>query len=131
MKKVAIQLYSIRKLMEKDVFSTLEAVKKAGYAGVEFAGYFDVSSKDMRAKLDELGLVTAGTHTGLTALTDDKIDETIAYNLELGNKYVVVPGMPAEMFESYDACLRTAELFSKLADKIEAAGMKLWWAYSQ
>ena len=127
MKKVAIQLYSIRDLMEKDVFSTLEAVKKAGYAGVEFAGYFGVSSKAMRAKLDELGLVTAGTHTGLTALTDDKIDETIAYNLELGNKYVVVPGMPAEMFESYDACLRTAELFAKLADKIETAGMKLYY----
>jgi len=127
MKKVAIQLYSIRDLMAKDVFATLEAVKKAGYSGVEFAGYFDVSSKDMRAKLDELGLVTAGTHTGINALTDETIDATIAYNLEIGNKYVVIPGLPGEMTESYDACLRTAETFSKIAEKIEAAGMKLYY----
>ena len=127
MKRVAIQLYSIRDLMEKDVFSTLEAVKAAGYSGVEFAGFFDTPAAAMRKKLDELSLSVAGTHTGIQLLSDDQIDSTIAYNLEIGNHTIVIPGLPVEMTESYDACLRTCEQFNKIADKLEKNGLQLYY----
>jgi len=127
MKKSAIQLYSIRDLMAQDVFATLKEVAKAGYAGVEFAGYFDVAAKDMRKALDDLGLVTAGTHTGVAELTDDKIEATIEYNLTIGNKYVVVPGLPAEMTADADAWRRTAELFNKIGERLAKDNLRLYY----
>ena len=39
--KIALQLYSVRDHMEKDMDATLKAVKEMGYDYVEFAGYFD------------------------------------------------------------------------------------------
>ena len=40
MAKAALELYSIRQLMEKDVLKSLEQTKAAGYDGVEFCGFF-------------------------------------------------------------------------------------------
>ncbi len=127
MKPVAIQLYSIRDLMEQDVFSTLEAVKAAGFAGVEFAGYFGIPADNMRAKLDELGLVTAGTHTGIGELTPDTIEATLAYNKAIGNNFIVIPGLPKEMTASYEACIETGKKLNQIAEQVEAAGMTLYY----
>ena len=46
---VALQLYSIRTDMEKDVLSTLKAVKEMGYDGVELAGLYGVEPAQMKA----------------------------------------------------------------------------------
>ncbi|NLD87390.1 MAG: sugar phosphate isomerase/epimerase [Clostridiales bacterium] len=125
--KSAIQLYSIRDMMALDVFSTLKTVAEAGYTGVEFAGYFGVSHKDMRAALDEYGLVTAGTHTGIDALSDENIEATIEYNLAIGNENLVVPGLPREMTESPEAYKRTAELFGKLGERLAKDKIMLYY----
>ena len=37
---IALQLYSVREDMEKDLPGTLRAVKAMGYEGVEFAGLY-------------------------------------------------------------------------------------------
>ena len=53
--KIAVQMYSVRDKI-KDSASLLRAldrVKKIGYDGVEFAGYFDADAKKIKAKLDK------------------------------------------------------------------------------
>ena len=45
---IGVQLYTLRQMMEKDVGRTLEAVAKAGYTEVEFAGYFNVNPPVMK-----------------------------------------------------------------------------------
>ena len=92
---IALQLYSVRHEMEQDVQATLEAVAKMGYDGVEFAGYYDWSAEDLRAVLDKNGLRCAGTHTRLETLSPENLSETIAYNKTLGNKFLIVPSLPA------------------------------------
>ncbi len=127
MKKSAIQLYSIRDLMAQDVFSTLKETAKAGYTGVEFAGFFGIEAKEIRRALDEYGLVTAGTHTGITELADDQIEATIEYNLTIGNKNIIVPGLPAEMTADADAYRRTAELFNKIGERLAEDKLRLYF----
>ena len=59
---VALQLYSIRTDMEKDVLSTLKAVKEMGYDGVELAGFYGIAPAQMKAYLDEVGLIPVSAH---------------------------------------------------------------------
>ena len=94
--RTGVQLYSVRKLCEKDLIGTLRAIKEMGYAGVEFAGYYGKSAKELKQILSDLGLVACGTHTGLDSIKPNNIAKTIEFNQEIGNKYLIVPGMNAK-----------------------------------
>jgi hypothetical protein len=91
---IGVQLYSVREDCKRDLPGTIAAVAKMGYMGVEFAGYYDRSAKDLRKMLDDNGLVCCGTHTALDTLLGDNLSATIEFNKILGNKYLVVPSLP-------------------------------------
>ena len=120
---IALQLYSVRKDCENDLPGTLEAVAKMGYEGVDFAGYYGFHAPEIRQLLDDLGLKTAGCHTGLATLQGDALEETIAFNRILGNRYLIVPWIPEEQRLSRDAWLRTADLFNTIDARLEPEGM--------
>ncbi|MGH2352532.1 MAG: sugar phosphate isomerase/epimerase family protein [Chloroflexota bacterium] len=122
---IALQLYSVREDCARDLPGTLKAVAEMGYEGVEFAGYYDRSAQELRAMLDDLGLQVAGTHTGLRTVLDDELPRTIEFNQTLGNRYLVVPGLPPERRGSRQAWLETAALFNDLAEKAQPAGMRV------
>ena len=88
--KVALQMYSLRSLTGDDFFGTLGETAKMGYDGVEFAGYFDVPAKELKAVLDKNGLEAAGSHVSIDRLRED-LDGEIAYAKELGLYSVVCP----------------------------------------
>lgn len=117
---VALQLYSIREDCKKDLPGTLKAVADMGYAGVEFAGYYDYSADQLKEMLDGLGLQCCGTHTKLDTIRDEQLDATVAFNATLGNPYLIVPSLPAEMREGVETWKSTAALFNAQAAK--AAG---------
>jgi sugar phosphate isomerase/epimerase len=120
---IGLQLYSVRKECEHDLPGVIAAVAKMGYKGVEFAGYYNRSAKELRKMLDDNGLVCCGTHTGLDTLLGDNLVRTIEFNKTLGNKYLVVPGLPGKYRESHQAWLDTAKLFNELAGKVKPHGM--------
>jgi sugar phosphate isomerase/epimerase len=122
---VGLQLYSVRFDCERDLPGTLAAVAGMGYQGVEWAGYYGRTAKELRALLDGNGLKCCGTHTGLDTLMGDKLNQTIEFNKELGNPYLIVPGLPKERTASRQAWLETAQLFNELSLKAEARGMKV------
>ena len=74
---IALQLYSVRHDCERDLPGALEAVAEMGYDGVEFAGYYGRSARELRKMLDDLGLQVAGTHTRLPTLLDDALAENL------------------------------------------------------
>ena len=103
-----LQLYSIRDLTEKDLEKGLETAAALGYASVEFAGFFGRPAKEVRATLERLGLRASGTHTGIEALSPDRIAETMEYHLALGCRDLIIPGYPhADTAEGLDELLRT------------------------
>ena len=118
--RVGVQLYSIRELCKEDLPGTLKAVKAMGYAGVEFAGYHGRTAKEIRQMLDDIGLVACGTHTGLNTIKPDALQATIDFNREIGNRYLIVPGMNAKDAQGW---LDFAKQFSEAAVTAKAAGM--------
>jgi len=122
---IALQLYSVREDCAKDLPKTLEAVAKMGYEGVEFAGYYGWKAEDLKKLLDDLGLKVAGTHIGLNTLLGDEYERTVEFNKILGNKYLVVPGLPPERRSSKEAWIETAKLMDEIAAKLKEEGMKL------
>jgi len=119
--KVGVQLYSVRELCKNDLVGTLQGIKKIGYVGVEFAGYYGKSADELKTILDDCGLLACGTHTGLPTIRPDKIQETIEFNQVIGNKYLMVPhiGKP----NSADACKKIAEELSVAAATAKPFGM--------
>jgi sugar phosphate isomerase/epimerase len=115
----------VREDCKRDLPGTVAAVAKMGYNGVEFAGYYDRSAGQLRKMLDDNGLVCCGTHTGLDTLLGDNLARTIEFNQTLGNKYLVVPGLPEKYRNSHQAWLETAKLFNELAEKVKPHGMRV------
>ena len=120
---VGLQLYSVRQQAAKDLPGVLEAVSKMGYQGVEFAGYYGFDAKALKKLLDDNGLACCGTHTGLNTVMGDALKGTIEFNQTIGNKYLVVPGMPAERLATKEACIETAKMFNEMAEKAKPEGM--------
>jgi len=120
---IGLQLYSIREDCQNDLSGSLEKVAKMGYDGVDFAGYYDHEAKEVRKMVDDLGLKVCGGHLGLDTLTGDELKRTVEYQRILGNKYLIVPGLPEERRNSRAAWQETAKIFNEIADKLAPEGM--------
>lgn len=120
---IGVQLYSIREDCAKDLPGSLAAVAKMGYKGVEYAGYHNRTAKELRKMQDDLGIKCCGTHIGLDTLQGDNLQKTMDFNRELGNIYLVVPGLPKDMYEK-SKWLDTAKIFNEISDKVKAQGFK-------
>lgn len=126
MEKIGLQLYSIKELTEKDFLGTLKQVAGIGYTGVEFAGYFGTPAKELKKALADFGLDPAGSHLGIHQLMD-QLESCIEYSKELGDPFIVCPGLPKDMFSSADACLRTAQIFNRIGEKCREAGLQFYY----
>jgi len=122
---VGLQLYSVRKLCEKDLNNTLAAVAKMGYKGVEFAGYYGRDAKTLKSMLDDLGLKCCGTHIGLDTLIGNKLNDTIEFNKILNNKYLIVPWLDEKYRNSKRAWQKTADMFNEISEKLKPHGMRV------
>ncbi len=122
---VGLQLYSVRNDCARDLNGTIQAVAKIGYKGVEFAGYYERDAKTLRQLLDDNGLKCCGTHTGIDTLLGDSLPKTIEFNRTLGNRYLIVPGLPASYTKSKAAWQKTADLFNELAEKVRPEGFRV------
>jgi sugar phosphate isomerase/epimerase len=122
---IALQLYSVREDCAKDLVGTIKAVAEMGYEGVEFAGYHNRSAEELRKILDDFGLKVAGTHIGINTLLGDELERTIEFNSILGNKFLIVPGLPEEYRNSKAAWLKTAEIMNEISEKVKPHGMRV------
>jgi sugar phosphate isomerase/epimerase len=121
---LSLQLYSIRKDCAKDFDAALAEVAKMGFDGVEFAGYHNYSGKpkELRKRLDDLGLGVAATHIGSGSLKGDKLAKTIDFHKEIGCKFLIVPG--DSRFTASDASnKKLADFFNETAAKLKEHGM--------
>lgn len=90
MLKIGLQLYTLREELEKDFEGTVRKVAELGYKGVEFFHFFGRTAEQVKALLQETGLVALGAHRSYETMLKDAEAE-IAYNLEIGNRNLIVP----------------------------------------
>jgi sugar phosphate isomerase/epimerase len=96
-----------------------------GYDGVEFFWEFRHTAQELKAALDDTGLVCCGWHTPWHYVLPGNLMGTITYNKVIGNNEIVVPGLPQEMTDSKEAWLKTAQMFNELAAKMAPYGMNI------
>ena len=109
---VGIQLYSLRDVMPGDVPGTLRKVAEMGYAGVECAGYYNLSGSELRKMLDDCNLVCLGSHAGFDAL-EDSFEKTVATNKVLGTDRLIVPWADVKNLSNTIERLNTAHARAK------------------
>ncbi|MHC5269412.1 sugar phosphate isomerase/epimerase family protein [Enterococcus sp. LJL98] len=121
--KIALQLWSIKEDCEQDFPNALKEVKKAGYAGVEFAGYYGLKAAEVRQLLDELDLEVAGSHVPYENLVED-YEGTIAFEKTIGNTRIVIPFMS---FPDFSGWQQFAAELKILAPKLAKEGLTLYY----
>ncbi|WP_216216070.1 sugar phosphate isomerase/epimerase family protein [Amycolatopsis aidingensis] len=82
--RIAIQLYTLRSLLEQDTPGTLEALADMGYRNVELAGTYGRSAEEFRALLDRYHLRAVSSHIGFDGAD---VDQLIADTKVLGPRY--------------------------------------------
>ena len=117
-----LQLYSLRDIAKKDMKEALRVTAEAGYKYVEFAGFHGNSAEDVKAWMDEFGLICSATHTGRQFLEDDVIDETIAYHKVIGCSNIIIPGIDWSTQELMDSNI---DLMNRAQKKLAEHGMTL------
>ena len=112
--QVALELYTVRDEIRRDFTGTLQRVAHIGYAGVEFAGYGNLTSIEMSALLAETRLKAVSSHLGLDVLESPQLSTSIRYCKDIGCSFIVLPSLPKEW--------RTQEGIRVLAPRLDAIG---------
>jgi sugar phosphate isomerase/epimerase len=120
---IALQLYSLRDLLAKDLPGVVAQVAQMGYQAVEFAGYYGRTAEQLRKILDQNGLQCCGSHVGLDTLLGDNLKRTVEFHRVLGNQFLIVPWLGGQYASSAAALKTTAKLLTELAAKVKPAGM--------
>lgn len=127
--KAAIQLYSVRDMMEKDPIGTIEQVAGAGYKYIEVANHntvqdkgigFGVSADKMKNMLDRLGVRVISAH--LDPFED--LDALSDYQLTIGNKNVVYS---RDFYHNKDEVLKRAQWLNRTGEECAKRGLKLYY----
>ncbi len=91
---VGLELYSVRDELQKDLPATLAAVAKQGYECVEFFspyfGWTTAYAKEVRERLDDLGLKCHSTHNGWDAYQPEGLGKAVELNSILGARYIIL-----------------------------------------
>lgn len=116
--RMASPLYIVRQDCEKDLFAVLRRLAEAGFDGIEFLGFFGHGAKEVRQKLDELGLAALGNHVPYKDLAADS-QTVLDFHQEVGCEYLTVADLPLADFA------KVAESLDRIADLARARGMRL------
>lgn len=112
--KLGVQLYSLRnQIKELGVEEVLKMVAKAGYSCVEFAGFYGLTPKEMKALLDKYHLEGISAHIKI-----DEIIPQLDYIDEIGIKSVYIPWMSGDdLKNNMDALVEKIKTVKKELDK--------------
>jgi len=120
---LGVQLYTVRRELERDFERTLERIASMGYAEVEFAGYFDSHARAVASSLRQAGLDAPSGHFPLESL--DNWDETLEFASEVGHRYVVIPWVPPERRAGSRAYRELARAFNEAGARARRSGIRL------
>ncbi len=120
----ALQLYSVRDYLEKDVAAALRQVKGVGYDYVELAGLYDRTAAEFKVLLDEAGLTAVSMHVGYDEVFAD-VEAAIENAKTLQLNFIVVPWMGGEEFPDKATWLDAIEKMDAAGARIREAGLQL------
>jgi len=117
LRRVGIQLYTLRDDARRDLEGTLAAIAAAGYKDVELLSSmnnFGMPPVRLRQVLDRNGLRAPSTHVGVGELND--LDRQLADAATLGHQYIVLASLPGNE--------RTLDDYKRWADRLNELGKR-------
>ena len=117
---VAIQVYSLRKEAEANLYGTLKKIKAMGYDGVEFAGLYGHKPEEVRDMCADIGLVPISAHVPYLDMVQDP-EGVLGMYAAIGCKFVAVPYLTPEYrpdTEKFGAVVENIKKLGAVAKKL-------------
>ncbi|MDD5707198.1 MAG: sugar phosphate isomerase/epimerase [Kiritimatiellae bacterium] len=123
LKPLAVQLYSLRELAQKDFIGVLRRVAKIGYQAVEPAGFWNLRPREFKKVIADLGLRLCSSHSPWARSYN--LGEVMELADILGLDKIVC-GYGPEQFKDRDAIKRTADETNAMQEILERNGFTLF-----
>jgi sugar phosphate isomerase/epimerase len=122
--QIALQLYTLRRLLAEDLPGTIRAVADAGYRAVELAGLPEISSPELARLLGDADLKAVAAHHGIEELRHDlgAVADRLA---EVGCPRLIVPWLPEEERRTTDDVRHFAAELGSFARALVDRGIRL------
>ena len=119
--QIGVQMYTLREMAAKDLDATLGEIAKIGYAGVEFAGFYGHTARDVRSMLDAYGLKAFSAHIPAAQFEGD-IESVVSNLSTIGAPWGIVPWVSPE--ERNETAMRDLGLkMNAYASRLKDAGI--------
>ncbi|MBN8592634.1 MAG: sugar phosphate isomerase/epimerase [Anaerolineae bacterium] len=127
---IALQLYTVRDLLQQDFDGVIQRIAEVGYLGVEAAGVYGRSAVDAARLFRSLGLTVTSAHMPLPV--GEKRQQVIDTMGELGTTNLICAWMPEDRFTSVDTIKQVCEELNAGARAAHEAGLSFayhnhWW----
>ncbi|HET7001476.1 MAG TPA: sugar phosphate isomerase/epimerase [Puia sp.] len=123
LKKVGVQLYSVRKEMMTDATGTLKKLGQIGYQEIESAqsekgNYYGLEPKEIKKILKDQGMTLRSGHTHIDKNWQKSIDEAA----EAGQEYIICSVLPSpgQTVANYQ---KSADLFNQAGEQCKKSGV--------
>lgn len=125
-KSIGVQLYTVRKEINKDLVGTLKKVAEIGYTSIETAGYKDgkfygLSPMEFKSMANDLGLKVLSSHNGIRP---ELVEQIVEDNASLGVEYTVLPYLGNTQRKTLDDYKKLTETFNSYGEVCNKAGIK-------
>jgi sugar phosphate isomerase/epimerase len=124
LRKLGLQLYTVRNLMQRDMPGTLAQVAAAGYKEVEFAGYFGRTADQVRQLLAQNGLTSPSSHLQFDPFNGNATD-VLAFAKAIGNEWATIPYIPEERRKTMDDWKRIVDMLNRYGAQAKSQGLRL------
>jgi sugar phosphate isomerase/epimerase len=133
-KPIALQLYTVRNLIEKEgLAKVLRRVADIGYAAVETAGLHGIKPEDYSNMVRDLGMDICSSHVDMP--TPDNVNQLIDTQLSLGCRKVI-SGFGPEQFLTFDGIRQAVDIANTAGDLLRSSGLIFglhnhWWEFAE
>ncbi len=121
--RIGMQLYTVRRELEKDFEGTLRKIAALGYREVEFAGYFGRGAAEVKTLLRRHKLDAPAAHVQLSELRGD-LRPLMDAAQTVGHRYLLVAYLRDVERKTLDDYRRHADLFNEAGAALLREGLQ-------
>ncbi len=119
--RIAVQLYTLRDVLEKDTWGTLRRLAEMGFKTGELAGTYGKPLAEFAAKCKEFGLSIIAPHVGINEL-ENKPEEIVSLCRAMGTDLVVLPWIDDDVYKQGWA--KAAQRMNGIGAAMKAQGLR-------
>ena len=126
MRKLGLQLFTVRESLTKDATDTLNQVAAAGYAGVELFGHSgSLAPTQLYPRIHALGMQVLGGHILIDVLQDEVLmQKTASEYAEMGAKHLALAWLQPELRGGLESYRKVAKLVNNAGKIAKSHGLQ-------